>query len=69
MALSGSVINKVTIDLICELLNLPEHDNIASELDASDVNLLFEFLLDVSVVYSASLCIINYLLTLAAPEQ
>ena len=50
MALSGSVVNKVTIDLICELLNQPEHDNTASELNTSDVDLLFEFLLNVGIV-------------------
>ena len=54
MTPGGSVVSKVTIDPICELLNLPEHDIndiTASELrNPSDIELFLEFLLDVGMV-------------------
>ena len=50
----GSVVSKVTVDRICKLLNMPEHDIndiTASELrTTSDVELFLEVLLDVGMV-------------------
>ncbi|KAF8689674.1 hypothetical protein AX14_003217 [Amanita brunnescens Koide BX004] len=47
MTLSGSVVNKATVDLIGELLNLLENDNTSSELGTTaDVEPLLDFLLN-----------------------
>ena len=44
------MVNKVTLGLACELLDLPE-DNIAtSELSTADIELLLDFLLHVCIV-------------------
>ena len=51
MTLSGSVVNKATVDLIGELLNLLENDNTSSELGTTaDVEPLLDFLLNVGPV-------------------
>ena len=56
MTPSGSRIDRATVDLTYQLLNLPEHgvnDITVPELKSfSDVELLLGFLLDVGVVFS-----------------
>lgn len=45
------MINKLTLGLICDLLNIPEHGIITSEMTTtSDVELLLEVLLEVGGV-------------------
>ncbi|KAF8737311.1 hypothetical protein AX14_013087 [Amanita brunnescens Koide BX004] len=47
MALSDSSVDTVTLDLICDLLNLPDHDITAADPTTTpDVGLSLEFLLD-----------------------
>ena len=46
------MVNKVTLDLACELLDLPEYTITASELSTADIELLLKFLLHVCIVSS-----------------
>ena len=43
--------DKVTLDLACKLLDLPEYTIAASELSTADVELLLDFLLRVCIVF------------------
>jgi hypothetical protein len=45
------MVNKVTLDLASELLDLPEYTIAASELGTADIELLLKFLLHVCIVF------------------
>ena len=44
------MVNKVTLDLACKLMDQPENNIAASELSTTDVELLLEFLLIVCII-------------------
>jgi hypothetical protein len=54
MTHGNSTVNKVTLDLACKLLNLPEYPINASELSTADIELLLDFILHVCIVFFAA---------------
>ena len=53
MALGSSVVNEITLQLLCKLLELPESDTTVSELrTTSDIELLLDFILHVRVGFT-----------------
>lgn len=47
----NSTVNKVTLDLACKLLDLPEYTIAPSELSSADIELLLDFLLHVRFAF------------------
>ncbi|KAF8347159.1 kinase-like domain-containing protein [Amanita rubescens] len=56
-----STVNKLTLDLTCKLLDLPEYTIAASEVNTADVELLIDFLLHVCfVLFSSQLICVKF---------
>ena len=51
MTRGNSTVHKVTLDLACKLLDLPEYAIDSSELSSADIELLFDFLLHVRFIF------------------